>query len=171
MSRVKPVNIVPVLHSLEQVDATLAEISAKKRTVALIETSLNEDIDKLKLKAASQCESYKQEIASLEQAIIKYADYHKPDLFKVKKSVQLTFGQIGFRTSSKLKVLSKWTWERVLEALEDRGLTNYIRVKKEADKEALKGLAPEKMPGVGVKLVAEDVFFYELEEQELSAIQ
>lgn len=169
MARIKPTIAAPVLHSLEEVDATLAEISARKRTLDLIETGLNEDVDALKLRAAEQCEPLKQEIITLEQSITRFADYNKAELFSKKKSISLTFGTIGYRASTKVKTLSKWTWERVLDALQMSGLNACIRTKLEVDKEALKGLHPDTLSKVGVKVTQEDVFGYELEEQELRA--
>ena len=72
---------------------------------------------------------------------------------------------MGFRASSKLKTLKKWTFERVLATLRDTGMRKYIRVKEEVDKEKLKGLAPETLAGIGCTVVQEDVFYYELPEQ------
>lgn len=169
MTRVKPVNIIPSLESLDDVDATLARIAGFKRHIALVEASMNEEMDAIKLRAARECEPVRQDIAALEQAVLRYAEAHKADLFTSRKSLALTFGVIGYRASTKLKTLTKWTWERVLQTLRDRDMRGFIRVKEEVDKEALKGLAPDDLATLGVKAVAEDVFFYELEEQEVAA--
>ena len=164
--RVKPVPAsLPVIQTLEDADATLARIAAHKRQIALVELGAAEGIEAVKLRAAEESEPARQEIAVLEQSLIRWADYNKPDLFARKKSLELTFGVIGFRASTKLKTLSKWTWERVLGALKDAGLATCVRIKEEVDKDALKGLAPEKLAEVGVKAVQEDAFYYELDDQ------
>lgn len=54
----------------------------------------------------------------------------------------MTFGTIGYRLSTKLKTLPKWTFERVLESLKAGNKTEYIRIKEEVDKERLRGAAP-----------------------------
>lgn len=165
--RVKPVAVVPAIKSLEEADSILARIAAQKRSINLIEAGMNDDIDIIKVKAAEQAEPYRQEVLALEQALANYAVYHKHDLFAKSKSCKLAFGNLGFRASSKIKLLAKWNWERVLEALRDTQLTKCIRVKEEPDKEALKGLDPEHLKSLGCKVVQEDTFYYELAEQEL----
>lgn len=165
-TRVKPVlSTLPVIQSLEDADATLARIAAHRRQIALVELGAAEEIEAVKLRAAEECEPARQQVAALEQGLIRWADYNKPDLFTRKKSLELTFGVVGYRASTKLKTLSKWTWERVISALKTAGLTECIRVKEEADKDVLKGLAPDRLAAVGVRAVQEDTFFYELDDQ------
>lgn len=169
MTRVKPQPIIATLENLDAVDEALARIAGFKRHIALLETGMNEDIDKVKLAAARECEPVRQQLADLEQSVLRYAEAHKAELFTVRKSMELSFGIIGYRQSTKLKTLAKWTWERVLGVLREREARQFIRVKEEVDKEALKTLAPEALAEIGVKAVAEDSFYYELEEQELAA--
>jgi phage host-nuclease inhibitor protein Gam len=167
--RIKPVAVVPTIMTLEAADAALAEIARQKREIALIEAGMNERIDRIKEEAARDSEPARQHIAGLEQSLKLYVDYHKDELFKSRKSLALTFGTIGYRASTKIKLLSKWTWERVLDALREYSWGNqYIRIKEEPDKEALKGLGPERLQGMGCKVVQEDVFFYETAEQDIA---
>ena len=163
--RVKP-NLSPVtfpVHSLDDVDAALAQIAARKRQIDLIGLGVAEQVDEIKTRAAAETEPIRLEIAALELAIGRFAEASKAELFSKKKSVQLQFGIVGFRASSKLKTLKKWTFERVLATLRDTGMREYI--KEEVDKEKLKGLAPETLAGIGCTVVQEDVFYYELPEQ------
>jgi phage host-nuclease inhibitor protein Gam len=168
MTRIKPVTTAPLIKSLEEADTVLGQIAALRRNISLIETGLNEDIDAAKARAAAEADPYKQEIAGLEQALARFAEYHKSELFTKRKSCDLTFGAIGFRASSKIKLLSKMTWERVLQTLRDTGMRHCIRMREEPDKEALKALAPDHLKELGCKVVQEDSFFYEIADQELS---
>jgi phage host-nuclease inhibitor protein Gam len=168
MPRVKPTSTAPLLKNLDDVDEALAEIAGHKRVLGSIEASMNDEIDEIKRRAASEAEPIRQEIARMEDAVTRYAAYHKPELFAKKKSLDLTFGVIGYRASSKLRLLSKVTWEAVLQNLRDFDLREFIRVKEEPDKEALKGLPPERLKELGCKVVQEDTFFYELSEQALA---
>ena len=68
--RVKPVLNIPAVTTLEEADATLAQIAARKRELALLELGLKEDVDTLKLKCAETSEPIKQDIEVLEQALI-----------------------------------------------------------------------------------------------------
>ena len=160
--RVKPVLNIPVVNTVEDADAILAEIAARKRQISLHEIALKEDVDKLKTECAARCEPLKKDIEAREQALAR-----REELFKGRKSRELTFGTIGFRVSSSLRTIKKMTWERVLGVLRERGMTNCIRIKEEVDKEALRTLGPNTLADVGCKLVQEDGFFYELNETEL----
>jgi phage host-nuclease inhibitor protein Gam len=112
---------------------------------------------------------YRAEVAEIEAAIAAYAEYHKPEVFARRKSIDLTFGTIGYRASTKLKLISKMTWERVLQSLRDNGLHDLIRTREEPDKEKMKSLTPEHLQDLGCKVVQEDTFFYELSAQEIQS--
>lgn len=167
--RIKPVSVTPAIHSLEEADAMLARISARKRALDLFELGLKEDVDKLKLACASQCDPIKQEIKEMEQSLLRFAEARKEELFSRKKSVALNFGSMGFRASATLKTLKKAiTWERVLGMLKEMQFTGCIRTREEVDKDALRQLPPESLTLVGCKLVQEDAFYYELAETEMA---
>lgn len=109
MSRIKPAATTVVIKSTEEADTVLARIAAHKRRIELIDLSAAEEIDEVKARAAAEAEPIKQEIAGLEQSLLRYADYARDELFRGRKSLQLTFGTIGYRLSTKLKTLPKWT--------------------------------------------------------------
>jgi phage host-nuclease inhibitor protein Gam len=167
MSRIKPTATAPVLQNLGDVDSALAQIAALRRNVNLIETAMNDEVDGIKLRAAQEAEPFKVEIAMLEQALTRYAEYNKAELFAKRKSVDLTFGVFGFRASTKIKLLAKMTWARVLQNIHDWDRPELIRIKEEPDKDVMKRLSPEELKELGCKVVQEDVFYYELAEQEL----
>ena len=165
--RVKPVPSIPTVSTIEEADATLAEIAARKRQISLQEISLKEDVDRLKAACAARCEPLKRDIEAREQALVQFALARREEIFRNRKSRELTFGTIGFRVSSSLKTIKKMTWERVLGVLKERGMTNCSRIREEVDKEALRTLGPNTLADVGCKLTQEDAFFYELNEAEL----
>ena len=169
--RVKPVLNIPAVTTLEEADATLAQIAARTRELALIELGLKEDVDALKLKCAEASEPVKQDIEILEQALIRFGESKKSDLFVKRRSRDLTFGIIGFRASSAVKPMRKITWEQVLGLIRDAGMPECIRTKQEVDKEALRQLPPERLAAVGCRLEQSDLFFYELNETELAGVE
>jgi len=94
-----------------------------------------------------------------------------PAEFGKRKSLDFAAGTLGFRTGTpKLKLLSRWTWDRVLEEITVRAFNftrNTLAVDKEAiitfyagatDKAAVeaKVLAP-----IGVKVVQDESFYVE----------
>lgn len=165
--RVKPEIKIPVIKSLEEADAILGRIAELGREVDMINIEMNAEIDEAKRNAESLAEPYKQEVSELNEALVRYATFNRDELFKKKKSLQLTFGSIGFRSSTSLKLLSKWTWKKVLQTLHDLSMNTCIRNKPEVDREALKILSEDKLKAVGCRIVQEDQFFYELSEQNL----
>ena len=168
MTRIKPDAVVPAVKNLEEADSVLARIAALKRNLSLIEAAMNDEIDSAKRRASEEAEPYTAEIFTLEQALSRFAAYNKAEMFTKRKSLDLTFGVLGFRASSKLRLLPKHTWDSVLQALHDDGRTDLIRVKEEPDKEALKSRTPEYLKALGCRIIQEDIFFYELAEQALS---
>ena len=71
--RVKPVLNIPVVNTVEDADAILAEIAARKRQISLHEIALKEDVDKLKTECAARCEPLKKDIEAREQALMQFA--------------------------------------------------------------------------------------------------
>ena len=59
--RVKPVLNIPVVNTVEDADAILAEIAARKRQISLHEIALKEDVDRLKAECAARCEPLKKD--------------------------------------------------------------------------------------------------------------
>lgn len=166
--RIKPVLTVPAVHSLEAADATMAQIAAKKRELSLLELGLKEDVDRLKLACAESAEPIKQEITSLEQALTLFAETQRAELFTKRKSIALAFGTLGFQASTSLKTIKKLTWDAVLGLLTANKLDEYVRTKREVDKEALRTAPAEIQARAGCRLVQEDAFFYKLNETEIS---
>ena len=166
--RMKPALDGPVIKTLEEADNVMARIAALQRHVVLVNVGLNDDIAGLKAKATEEIEPIAADIDALAQSLARYAEYNKADLFAKRKSLILSFGTFGFRQTTKLVTVGKNTFKRVLEMLLDRDLQQYIRVKHEPDKEALKGAAPELLKTIGCKVDVSDEFYFELSEQEVT---
>lgn len=103
--------------------------------------------------------------------MIRFGESKKSDLFIKKRSRELTFGTIGFRASSAVRTMRKTTWEQVLGLIRDAGMPECIRTKQEVDKEALRQLPPERLAAVGCRIEQSDLFFYELNETELTVAE
>lgn len=98
----------------------------------------------------------------------KFAAEHRADLLPGKaKSAETPVSQWGFRMGMpQLKTLSKWTWDKVLDAIRGAKLTNFIRTKEEVAKDAILALAQdnpafaaEVMSKIGVRVVQDETFF------------
>jgi len=168
MAREKPK--VTVLADLKEADAALAELAGLRRDLAAVEGVMNDAIDTIKAEAKAQSARVKD----LEAALANFAVARKAELFPKKKSLEMTFGLFGFRQSSKLKTLAKWTWKLVLERLQElaadpegRPYREALRTKVEVDKEQMRDWPEDRLAAVGVHKVAEDEFYYELKAEEL----
>lgn len=172
MARTKPK--VAVLADLKEADAALAELAGIKREIATVEGVMNDAIDAIKAEAKAKTSPLTDRVKDLEAALANFATVRKGELFQRKKSLDMTFGVLGFRQSSKLKTLVKWTWKLVLERLQSLAAgpegTPYreaIRTRIEVDKEAMRDWPEERLAAVGVHKVAEDEFYYELKAEEI----
>lgn len=155
-----------VVETLEEANVILAEIAEHQRSIDLINAGLNEKIDGLKQKAEAECAPLVQEKEDREQALARFAEGHKDSLFKKPKSRELSFGELGFRSSTSTVLLNRqWTWDKVLETLKQKRLGQFIRTKHEVDKEGVRALSDKRLESVGLKVKSEDTFFYEIKEE------
>lgn len=107
------------------------------------------------------------------EVIQAYCTENKATLFPKKKSIENTFGIIGFRTGTpKLKTLPRVTWAKVLEKAKSL-LPDYVRTKEEVNKETL--LADRNnedvklhLNEIGVYVDQDETFYIELKKEELA---
>lgn len=149
--------------SYEECDQALQEIGGLKRELAMIEAHQNEIIDEAKAEAKKQAEPLTERIKSLERLLKEFCESHRSDFAKV-RTREMTFGQMGFRRST--KVLIKRVGD-TLQSLKDFGLLKCLRIKEEIDKEAMKELDSEALANVGATLKTEDTFWCEVKQEEL----
>lgn len=158
--KVEPTETIHI-QNLEEANNVLAQIAECQRQIDRNDTEMNGVIDNIKASAKKVNAPMVEQIRVMENGLAIFAEYQKPVLFKSKKSVELTFGVIGFRKSSKLMLKSKTTWGDVLAKLKTFKFTDDIRTKEDVDKEKVKKWPKERMDLVGVRLVEANLFFYE----------
>lgn len=146
------------LQNWDDVDTCLAEIAKADRELNLIEGAANEQIETIRkaIKDASQPVLDKK--AGLELAIKEYCEANRAEFAKVKTKA-LTFGEVGFRLSTKIMIKRI---AETLQALKDLTLTTCIRTKEEPDKEAMKLLTDDLLAEVGASRKTENTFGYTL---------
>ena len=158
----------PVLRDWEQVDDGLRQIGEIDREIGRLEAGLNEAIDALKADYDAKADPLIARKKRLEKDIEEFACANR-DEFAKRKSRTLTFGEVSFRIVNKVKPLSKWTWKSVVERLRVMRMDRYLRVKYEADKEAMQAalLCGEDLGQLGVRLCTQDVFGYKVNTEQL----
>ena len=132
------------------------------------------DLEKLVVKRDKQLAKIREEhdpeierITELMKAKVvlceKFATIHKETLFGRAKSAAASLGIYGFRTGNPtLKLLNrKWKWDDVVAAIKAASRLELLRVKTEADKDALKKLPDDELAKFGCRTEQDEAFFIE----------
>ena len=160
--RVKPQG-VQVVTTLEDVDQVLLQIAQLRLQLKRIDADAEEEINKIKELAHRQAEPIKARIAALESSITVFAEVNKDQLFDKKKSIELNFGLIGYRKSTKIRVK-----KTTLEKLKAMGLMDAIIIKETPNKEVLATYPDDTLKKVDARRVVEENFWYEVKEEAIT---
>ncbi len=159
--RVKPQ--LMTLNDLAAVDGALHDIAIEQIALRRIEADAEEQVQAIRKGAAAQAEVHQNRIKMIESAIRNYAESHKAEILpKGLKSVELNFGVIGFRLSTKICVKAS-----TLGLLKKLGFVDGIRIREEVNKEVLADWDWQKLSLVDAKQKREDVFYYEVKDVEI----
>jgi len=152
------------IQSLDEANAALSEIGKLILQLESIDGDADQKIGEIRDEAASKGEKLRDRIEELDNALALFGEYNKAELFKDKKSLELSYGLIGFRQSSKISI-KKTTLEKIKAVFPDKG---GIRIKEEVDKEALKDWTAPELAAVDAKKVVEDTFFREVNREQIN---
>jgi phage host-nuclease inhibitor protein Gam len=161
MARYKPA--VGKIKTIEDANLALKEIGLLEHQLAVIDGEANKEIATIKEKCAKEGEGLRGRIADLSALLGAYAEYNRAELFKDRKSVELSFGSFGYRKSTAISVK-----KTTLELLKKLGLARYVRIKEEADKEAMAELDDETLAQVDAVRKVKDAFFCEANREEVN---
>lgn len=151
------------LSSLEDVNMALRDIGLAEKELQAIDGKAAKEIAAIKERAAKEGETLRKRIQDTAAKIAAYAEYNKGDLFKDRKSVELTFGIFGYRKSTSIRVK-----KTTLELLKKLGFTGCIRIKEEADKDAMGNLTDEQLTSVDASRKVSNDFFCEANLEEVN---
>lgn len=154
------------LQSWDDVDTTLADIGRADRELQLIEAAANERIEEVKQAMKQAAQPVLDRKAALELAVKEFCDANRTEFAKVKTRT-LTFGEVGYRLSTKIMIRRI---AETLQALKDLALNNCIRAKEEPDKEAMKALTDEQLAEVGAARKTENIFGYTINQEKLQGV-
>jgi phage host-nuclease inhibitor protein Gam len=161
MGRLKP--NVKKIESLEDANLTLKEIGLLERELEAIDGEAHRQIAEIKTAAVKAGGPARKRVADLSALLGAYAEYNRADLFRDRKTVQVSFGVFGYRKSTVITVK-----KATLDLLEQLGLEKYVRVKKEPDKEAMAALDDEALAQVDAVRKVKDDFFCEADKEEIN---
>ena len=161
MARYKPAQ--SKLGTIEDVDLALKEIGLIERELEVIDAEAHKQISEAKEKAAEKGEPLRKRIAEVSAKIGAFAEYNKDELFKDKKSIELTFGVFGFRKSTCVSVK-----KTTVELMQKLGLDSFLRIKTEPDKEKMAELDDETLSQVDAVRKIKDDFFCQPNKEEVN---
>ncbi len=142
------------LATIEDVDLALKEIGLAEKELQSIDGKAAKEIAAIKERAAKEGEELRKQIQETSARIAAYAEYNRHELFKDKKSVELSFGLFGFRKSTRISVKKS-----TLELLKKLGFSGCVRLKEEPDKDAMANLTDEELRSVDAcRRVSNDFF-------------
>lgn len=160
MTRIKP--DPHIVADRAQCEGALAEMAAIDRKLSAIENEMREVIDGAKSKAGQLAGPLQARRKELADAVAVLAKLNRQELFSKSKSLDMGFGVIGFRASTRIVLLRGVTAEMTLERLHQYNLADGIRVKEEINKDAALGWPDERLELVGLKRQQTDTFFIEI---------
>jgi phage host-nuclease inhibitor protein Gam len=161
MARLKP--SVKKIETVEDANLVLKEIGLLESELDAVDSEAHKAIAEIKTLAAAKGKAGRKRIAELSGLLGAFAEYNKEELFHDRRSVQLSFGVFGYRKSTSVSVK-----KTTLELLKKLGLKKYIRVKEEADKDAMAGLDDETLAQADAVRKVKDVFFCEADKEEIN---
>ena len=143
-----------------EADRFLAEIGAAQRARLLIEKAAEETIAAVRERMAAEAAPHAARIEALTRGLQLWAEANRERLTATqgRKTIVLPSGQFGWRLrppSVRVKAVAE-----VIEALKRLGLTRFIRVKEEVNKEAILAEPNVAMnvPGLTIGSAGEDFF-------------
>lgn len=160
MTRIKP--DPHVVADRAQCEGALAEMAALDRKLSAIENEMREAIDAAKSKAGQLAGPLQARRKELADAVAIFAKLNRQELFAKSKSLDMGFGIIGFRASTRIVQVRGVTAEMTLERLHQYNLADGIRIKEEINKDAALGWPDERLELVGLKRQQADTFFIEI---------
>jgi phage host-nuclease inhibitor protein Gam len=150
----------------EQMEALVREIATLQVRRQRYTAELNDRITQIRADYEGANAAIDSELKGKMALAQEWADSHPAEFGKT-RSIAMTHGDVGWRLGNPaLKTISRWTWERVLDAISASSMFNgYVRVKREVNKQALldnrEMYSPEQLKTIGVQVVQEDTFYIE----------
>ena len=159
---------VEIVHNLADAEQGMMELASLERRLQAITDGLNAQIDALKDAAKAESAGLESQKKAIAEALCMYLKMHRAEILKDRKSVELTFGIMGFRASTAICQMRGVSAEMTLERLKDANLREGIRTREELDKDVMRGWPDDRLAQVGLVRQEKDQFFVELKAEKLA---
>lgn len=155
----------PELRSWEEVDGALKSIREAEISLNDISTATEKRILELKQQAEEDAQQYKDRIKKMELQIKEFTTVHRDEMLPA-KSKEMTFGQVGFRMSTKVILPKKLN--QVIKKLKKLGMGDCIDTKETVNKDILKSYDEKTILEIGGTLKKADTFWYETKQEKIA---
>ena len=168
MPRLKKLHNIPVPQDRDEANEHIARIGDIEREIERISANMKDELAAVKERYEARRQPLKEERDALVAGLEAFAAAHRRQLAGKGKTVRLPAGEFGWRLRPPRVTISRKV--DVIAELEERGLTRFIRIIKEVNREAIRE-EPEAVadvPGITVGSAGEDFwvkpFFTEKED-------
>jgi len=129
--------VVLIPASLKEAAEFIGRVGKEQREIDRIQNELNEEVEKLKSKSMSETQVRNENISQLVEGLFIFAESHRNELTEdgKKKTVEVPTGIFAWRMTP--PAVSLKNVKQILKELVKRRLKQFIRVKREVDKEAM----------------------------------
>lgn len=133
LKRVAP----PLPTSIQEVADLLGKIGYHQRQIIIIQAHTTEKMEKIRVGAIETAQPHEEAVEQLFEAIYTFAQANRLELTDggKKKTVVLPTGDLFWRTNPPSVAIRDV--EKVIALCEEKGLSRFVRIKKEPDKEAM----------------------------------
>ena len=159
----RKVTPAPVLADWAAVDGALRDIRECEHALAELGVDRDRRIDNIKEEYSKMALPLQNRIKKLEADVKAYADAHRAEL--TGKSRTLTFGTVGYRTSSRL-ILPASKAAEAIAALKALGRKEFIKTTETLDRAALLRQPVELLNQIGAYIQQRDEFYYDVSGEE-----
>ena len=154
----KKVETEPALRDWQAVDAALLAIRECRHALTELAVEQARRIETVKEECNNNAQPLQNRIKRLEADVKEFVDAHRAEL--AGKSRTLTFGTVGYRRSSQLKL--NLSVEDTIALLEALGHPELVRITKTLDKAALQRQPSELLDQIDAYIKTTDGFAYDV---------
>ena len=151
----------PAYRTWDDVNAALREVGEIDLQIEALEADCNRKIADAKAELEVQAQALLERKDTIGRLMKEFAEARRAD-FSGKKSLPLTFGQVGFRQSTKIILRNV---KAIIEALKRKKMLDCVIIEEKVSKDALGGYDDATLSSVGAKRQTEDVFWYEVDRE------
>lgn len=169
MTRIK----APSLRSKSEFIELADELARKTLALKKLELRRDAKIQAIQTESEAEIRELTDDIKVGTLLCEKYAESHGGELFSGElKTAESGCSTFGYRMGNPtLERLRRWTWDEVIKALHEQGLSQFVIKTEKVDKNGMKAhLSDEQLRSVGTQVTQTDEFFIKPKAESLETI-